>query len=254
METPSKSPKHRGPQYLGVRQVFLRQRQRQKAKEVVALSLWVGGTQAQAPRKRWVRPPPGPEGTPWCKKLESWADHPQALLHRWGCPGNPRAHMRGWTARIGAWAAPGPRQRGARTRPAWPALLSGQGRGASWRRTKPGKHPGQRPEGVPACTARAPRAHRLRKRSPARVGQRGREGQGLACHPCQAAGSAGPRGVRHPREKRAPAPTRAIPACLSRCQGLGIAHSWATAAWRPRSHPSGLPRLASPRHQRTLSL
>lgn len=59
-----------------------------------------------------------------------------------------------------------------------------------------------------------------------------------------ARGGAGRRGLRRPREKRAPAPTPAIPARLLRWQGPGIPHSWATAAWRPGSTPSGPPRLA----------
>nr|XP_054365059.1 UV-stimulated scaffold protein A [Mirounga angustirostris] len=54
-----------------------------------------------------------------------------------------------------------------------------------------------------------------------------------------ARGGAGRRGLRRPREKRAPAPTLAIPACLLRSQGPGIPHSWATAPPCPGTRARG---------------
>lgn len=169
----------------------------------------------------------------------------------------PPPRSPGGGARVGRGRR-GASECGAAERPAWPARRSGQGRGP------PGEARGlasfrPAPGGCPSARRRLPELSASGGGADARGGPTACRQGPLVCHrtpnvhrtswgPCPGSGQRGAArggGVSGAPGRSAhrlpPRPSR--PAC--RCgRGPGIAHSWATAAWRPGCHPSGPPRLA----------
>lgn len=161
------------------------------------------------------RPAPSPERTLRCDRPERRGDlRPPPPLSRRGCAGRARP------------------PRSERVRGRGEASLARAAQRAGARAARGSARPGELQASarrVPVCTATAPRAERLRRR-----GGRPRGSNRVpAGAPClspntertpnvvgalsgqrAARGGSWRRGLRRPREKRAPAPTQAIPACL----------------------------------------